>query len=75
MNINIRSYKHPNIDHIFEIKDINMHEIEIDGIKVSKSDCSGLVRMSNHCSSKKDNTANDIAEFILHKILELKNKK
>jgi hypothetical protein len=41
-------YRHPQIDHTFTIKDIDINTIEIDGVRITKRDFDGLVTMSNH---------------------------
>jgi hypothetical protein len=33
----MREFKHPDFDHVFMIKDISPFEIEIDGIRVKRS--------------------------------------
>ena len=48
----IREYKHPDIDHVFMIKDINLFEIEIDGIRVNRNDCDWMVRTANHSGGR-----------------------
>ena len=45
----MREFKHPDFDHVFMIKDINPFEIEIDGIRVNRSECDWMVRTANHC--------------------------
>lgn len=74
-----REYKHPEIDHTFIIKDINVNEIEIDGIRVSKKDCDWMVMMANHGGSKQTATLKDLSLPILQHILnqnkELNNMK
>lgn len=47
----IREYKHPDFDHTFMIKDIGPFEIEIDGIRVNRSECDWMVRTANHSGS------------------------
>lgn len=64
-------YKHPDIDHVFMIKDINLFEIEIDGIRVNRKDCDWIVMMANH-SGGKTVTMNDLSKPFLQTILSLK---
>lgn len=66
----MRKYKHPNIDHTFMIKDVNLNEIEIDGIRIHKKDCDWLVMMSNHGGSKQTTTLNDLSLPLLQHILK-----
>ena len=35
----MREYRHPGVDHTFIIRDISLHEIEIDGVRLHKKDC------------------------------------
>lgn len=83
-----REYKHPDIDHTFLIKDIGMFEIEIDGIRVHRSDCDWMVKMANHGGGKtvtrrndeveelsSEKSIHDLALPFLQHILALKQKK
>ncbi len=70
-----REYKHPNINHTFIIKDINMFEIEIDGIRIKRSDCQWMVHQANYglLTNKPTNvTIHDLSESILIHVLSLK---
>jgi len=67
----IREYKHPDIDHVFMIKDINLFEIEIDGIRVNRNDCDWMVRTANH-SGGRTVTIHDLSKPFLQTILSLK---
>ena len=69
----IREFRHPQINHTFQIKDINMFEIEIDGVRVHRNDCDWLVRTSNHCQYKNDITIHDLSLQLLQSIISLKN--
>ena len=60
------------IDHTFMIKDINAFEIEIDGIKVNKSDCYWMLRTANFGSSNV--TIHDLSLPLLQYVLSLKIK-
>lgn len=57
-----REYKHPDIDHVFMIKDISLWEIEIDGIRVNRKDCDWMVRIANHGGGKTVTRRNDEVE-------------
>ncbi len=67
---NKREYKHPLIDHIFQIKDISSSEIEIDGIKVYKKDLDVALTMVNHRGSNIN--INDLSLPILQHVLAAK---
>ena len=69
----MREYRHPLIDHTFKIKDISPFEIEIDGIRVNRSDCDWMVRTANHCQSKIDITMSDLTLTFLRYILSISN--
>lgn len=69
----MREYRHPLIDHTFQIKDINMFEIEIDGVRVHRNDCDWMVRTANHCQSKNDITIHDLSLPLLQHILSISN--
>ena len=66
----LREYKHPDIDHVFMIKDISLWEIEIDGIRVNRKDCDWMVMMANH-SGCETVTMNDLSKPFLETILSL----
>jgi hypothetical protein len=68
----MREYKHPDFDHVFIIKDISLWEIEIDGIKVHRSECDWMVRTANHGQIRETKTINDLVKPFLQKILTLK---
>ena len=65
-------YKHPDFDHTFMIKDIGPFEIEIDGIRVNRSECDWMVMMANHSGSPTV-TMGDLTKPFLQTILNLKN--
>jgi hypothetical protein len=67
----MREYKHPDIDHVFMIKDISILEIEIDGFRVNRKDCDWMLMMGNH-SGHSTLSMNDLAKPILQNILALK---
>ena len=67
----MREYKHPDFDHVFMIKDINPFEIEIDGIRVNRSECDWMVMMANHSGSPTV-TMNDLTKPFLQTIISLK---
>lgn len=69
--ISLREYRHPDIDHVFMIKDINLFEIEIDGVRVNRKDCDWMVITANH-SGGKTVTMNDLSKPFLETILSLK---
>ena len=66
----MREYKHPDFDHTFMIKDIGQFEIEIDGIRVNRSECDWMVMMSNH-SGGPSVTIKDLSKPFLETILTL----
>jgi hypothetical protein len=65
----MREYKHPDFEHTFMIKDIGLFEIEIDGIRVNRSECDWMVMMSNHNGSSF--TMKDLSKPFLETILSL----
>ena len=69
----MREFNHPEINHTFIIKDININEIEIDGVRIHKKDCGWMVMKANHGGSKQTTTLNDLSLPILQHILN-KNK-
>lgn len=69
----MREFNHPEINHTFIIKDININEIEIDGVRIHKKDCGWMVMEANHGGSKQTTTLNDLSLPILQHILN-KNK-
>jgi len=69
----IREYKHPDFDHTFMVKDIGPFEIEIDGIRVNRSECDWMVMMANHSGSPTA-TMEDLTKPFLQTILS-KNKR
>jgi hypothetical protein len=70
----MREFKHPDFDHVFMIKDINPFEIEIDGIRVRRSECDWMVRTANHCQTRETKNMNDLTKPFLQTILSLKGK-
>jgi len=68
----MREYKHPDFDNVFIIKDISLWEIEIDGIKVHRSECDWMVRTANHCQTRETKTMNDLTKPFLQTIISLK---
>lgn len=68
----MKEYKHPDIDHVFMVKDISLWEIEIDGIRVHRSECDWMVRTANHCQIRETKTMNDLIKPFLQKIILLK---
>ena len=66
----MREYKHPDFDHTFMIKDIGPFEIEIDGIRVNRSECDWMVMMANHTGSPSV-TIKDLSKPFLETILTL----
>jgi hypothetical protein len=74
----MREYKHPDIDHTFLIKDINMFEIEIDGIRVHRRDVEWMERTANYgliTGAGKHVSINELSLPFLQHILALKHKK
>jgi hypothetical protein len=73
----MREYKHPDFDHTFMIKDIGPFEIEIDGIRVNRSECDWMVKITNHTDyhnvGLEEVTMNDLIKPFLQTILNLKN--
>ena len=67
----MREYRHPEIDHTFIIKDINVNEIEIDGIRVNKKDCDWMIMMANH-SGGEQKTLKDLSLPLLQHIINIK---
>lgn len=67
----MREYRHPEIDHTFIIKDINVNEIEIDGIRVNKKDCDWMIMMANH-SGGQTATLKDLSLPLLQHIINIK---
>ena len=68
----MREYKHPDFDHTFMIKDTGPFEIEIeiDGIRVNRSECDWMVMMANHSGSPSV-TLKDLHKPFLETILTL----
>ncbi len=67
-----RKLRHPSINHTFTIKDINLNEIEIDGVRFHKKDCDWMVMMANHGAivrSKQAVTLTDLSLPILQLVL------
>ncbi len=67
----MREYNHPDFDHTFMIKDIGPFEIEINGIRVNRSECDWMVMMANHSGSPTV-TMEDLTKPFLQTILSLK---
>ncbi len=67
-------YRHPEIDHTFIIKVINISEFEIDGIRLSRKNCEWMEMMANDGSSSEVTTINDLSLPMLQSILLLKHK-
>jgi hypothetical protein len=68
----MREYNHPDFDHTFMIKDIGPFDIEIDGIRVNRSECDWMVRTANHCQTPETKTMVDLTKPFLQTILNLK---
>jgi len=72
----MREYKHPDFDHTFMIKDIGPFEIEIDGVRVNRSECDWMVKIANHTDyhniGLEQVTMNDLTKPFLQTILNLK---
>jgi len=67
----MREYNHPDFDHTFMIKDIGPFDIEIDGIRVNRSECDWMVMMANHSGSPTV-TMEDLTKPFLQTIINLK---
>lgn len=70
----MRTFTHPNINHTFIIKDISIDEVEIDGVRLHKRYCDGLVTTANNGGSKQTTTLGDLSLPVLQHVLFYKNQ-